>query len=208
MSEQIWWYVARSTGYVAWGLLATSLVSGLTLSARLTKGTPTPAWVLDLHRFLAGLSVAFTGLHLVGLVADGYVHFGLADLTVPFASEWKPGAVALGVVAAYLLIAVELSSLLMRRLPRRLWRSLHLTSYVAFWLATFHLITAGSDATHPVSRVVTALTMALVVFLSLVRILSGRGARRAAPARRARAGSLAEADRSGDAGSVPSSAPG
>lgn len=177
MNEQIWWYVARATGYVAWALVATSVISGLLLSTRLTNGRPTPAWILDLHRFLAGASVAFTGLHVGGLVADNYVHFGLADILVPFASEWKTAPVALGVIALYLLAAIEISSLYMRRLPRRLWRIVHLSSYVLFWFATFHLITAGSDAGNPASRVAVALTMALVVFLTLVRALSRRGNR-------------------------------
>ncbi|HEX4819958.1 MAG TPA: ferric reductase-like transmembrane domain-containing protein [Acidimicrobiales bacterium] len=178
MSSQVWWYEARATGYVAWGLVAVSVIVGLLLSTRLTNGRPKPAWLLDLHRFLAGAAVVFTGLHLIGLVADTYVHFGVADLLVPFASNWKPGAVALGVVGLYLLAAVEVSSLLMRRLPRRVWRAIHALSYVLFWTATFHLLTAGTDARNPVSRLSTALVMATVVFLSLVRALGGRGAAR------------------------------
>ena len=175
MNPQTWWYLARATGYVAWALVTTSVITGLLLSTRLTNGRPTPAWTLDLHRFLAGTAVAFTGLHIVGLVADNYVHFGAADLLIPFASGWRTGAVALGVIAMYLLAAIEISSLLMRRLPRRLWRAIHLSSYVAFWAATFHLTTAGTDAGHPASKVATALAIAAVVFLTLVRALSGRG---------------------------------
>jgi predicted ferric reductase len=184
MSAQTWWYLARATGYVAWALLTSSVVTGLLLSTRLTSRRPTPAWILDLHRFVAGTAVAFTGLHVVGLVADSYVHFGAADVLVPFAAGWRTGAVALGVVAMYLVAAVEVSSLLVRRLPRRLWRGIHLTSYAAFWLATFHLVTAGTDAAHPASRVATAVVIATVVFLTLVRVLGGRGgARRRQPAR-------------------------
>lgn len=175
MNAQTWWYLARATGYVAWALVTISVISGLLLSTRLTNGRPTPAWILDLHRFLAGTAVAFTGLHIVGLVADNYVHFGAADVLVPFASSWRTGAVALGIIAMYLLAAVEISSLLMRSLPRRLWRGIHLASYVAFWAATFHLLTAGTDAGHPASTVTTALAIAAVVFLTLVRALGGRG---------------------------------
>jgi predicted ferric reductase len=174
MNAQTWWYLARATGYVAWALVTTSVISGLLLSTRLTNERPTPAWILDLHRFLAGTAVAFTALHIVGLVADNYVHFGAADILVPFASSWRTGAVALGVIAMYLLAAVEISSLLMRRLPRRLWRGIHLSSYVAFWAATFHLVTAGTDASHPASKVAATLAIAAVVFLTLVRALSGR----------------------------------
>ena len=186
MIAQTWWYLARASGYVAWVLVSASVITGLLFSTRLTKHRPTPASTLDLHRFLAGTAVAFTALHIIGLVADSYVHFGVADVLMPLASNWQPGPVALGVVALYLLAAIEISSLLMRRLPRRLWRSIHLTSYALFWLATFHLLTAGTDATNPISRVAAALAMTSVVFLTLVRALAdrpGRSARRVSGSR-------------------------
>ena len=44
------------------------------------------------------------------------------DLLVPGASQWRPTAVAWGVIALYLLLAVEVTSLLKRRVPTRLWR--------------------------------------------------------------------------------------
>ena len=174
MNPQLWWHIARATGIVAWALLAASVVWGLLLSTRLARGRPTPAWLLDLHRFLGGAAIVFTLLHLVGLVADSYVHFDLVDLLVPFASSWKPGPVALGVVSLDLLAAVEITSLSMRRIPRRLWRAVHLTSYGLFWSATLHFVLAGTDATHPLARWGINLTAATVVFLTLVRILSPR----------------------------------
>jgi predicted ferric reductase len=178
MSDHAWWYAARATGLVAWALVACSVISGLLFSTRILQGRPRPAWILDLHRMLAGTAVAFTGLHVAGLVADTYVHFGVTDLLVPFASSWRPGAVALGVVAAYLLTAIETTSLAMKRMPRRVWRNVHLTSYILFWLATFHLLTAGTDAANPIARLATASVCVVVVFLSLVRALeSGSRAR-------------------------------
>jgi predicted ferric reductase len=125
-----------------------------------------------MHRFLGGAAVIFTSLHLTGLVADTYVHFGAADLLVPFASSWRPGAVALGVVSLYLLVSIELTSLLMRRLPRPVWRRIHLTSFGLFWAATLHFLLAGTDAGHPLARWGIDLTVAAVVFLTLVRILA------------------------------------
>lgn len=178
MKAQLWWDVARATGVVGWALLAAAVIWGLLLSTRLVRGRPTPAWLLDMHRFLGGGAVIFTSLHLTGLVADTYVHFGAADLLVPFASSWRPGAVALGVVSLYLLVAIELTSLLMRRLPRRVWRKIHLTSFGLFWAATYHFILAGTDAGNALARWGINLTAAAVVFLTLVRILAPRRARK------------------------------
>src|SRR6476620_11760618 len=94
MSEQIWWYTARAGGIVGWALLAASVLWGLAISTKATKGRVRPNWMLDLHRFLGGLGVIFVGVHVVGLVADSYAHFGLAELLVPFASTYRPAAVA------------------------------------------------------------------------------------------------------------------
>jgi DMSO/TMAO reductase YedYZ heme-binding membrane subunit len=147
--SQVWWHLARASGLVAWALVTASVVWGLVLAGRLTGKSPTPRWNLDLHRFLGGLAVTFTVVHILGLVADSYVHIGWSDVLVPFASSWKPGAVAWGVVGLYLIAAVETTSLLMRRLPRRLWRAVHSTSFGLFGVATVHAFTAGTDTGNP-----------------------------------------------------------
>ena len=85
---KLWWYVARASGIVAWVMLAIAVIWGILVATRILGRKPRPAWVLDLHRWLGGLSVTFTGVHLVGLVADDYVEFGMRELFVPFASEW------------------------------------------------------------------------------------------------------------------------
>lgn len=185
MNPQLWWYVARATGITAWVLVTASVLWGVGLSARFTK-RPKPAWVLDLHRYLGGLAVAFTAVHLVGLVLDSYVEFGATDLLVPFASSWKPTAVAWGVVAMYLLAAVEATSLMMKRLPRRAWRAVHLTSYGLFALVTVHALAAGTDTQSPAVHWAALGSVALVVFLTLIRVLAPKRAALAA-ARAARA---------------------
>src|SRR3989442_11804872 len=95
------WYVARASGLVAWMLLAAATLWGLALSTKVLGKRPRPNWILDLHRWLGGLALVFTGVHVIALLGDQYVHFGLVDVLVPFASSWHPGWVAGGVVALY-----------------------------------------------------------------------------------------------------------
>ena len=71
-----WWYTARAGGIVAWALVSLTVIGGLQLSTRLVR-RPAPAWVLDVHRFVAGLAVALVGVHLVGLALDPFVKFGV-----------------------------------------------------------------------------------------------------------------------------------
>ena len=53
------------------------------------------------------------------------------------------GAVAWGIAGLYLLVAIQLTSWFMRRLPRRLWHAIHLGSFPLFAFATVHGFTAG-----------------------------------------------------------------
>jgi methionine sulfoxide reductase heme-binding subunit len=171
VNQKLWWYTVRASGLVAWGLVAASVLWGMILSTRVTR-RPRPPWVLDLHRFLSGLAFAFVAVHLVGLLADSFVGFGPGELTVPYASHWRPGAVAWGIVALYLLVAVEITSLLMRHLPRRVWHAIHLTSFVVFVAVIAHAFTAGADAANPLMVGFAVVTSGAAVFLLLFRILS------------------------------------
>jgi DMSO/TMAO reductase YedYZ heme-binding membrane subunit len=180
---QIWWYLARAAGFVAWGLSLVAIMLGLALATRALGNKPRPAWLLDLHRFVGGFTVLFLATHLGALVADSYVHFGLADLLVPFASSWKTGAVAWGVVALWLLAVVEASSLMMRRLPRRTWRAIHLTSYLAAVLSTIHAFTAGTDARNPVLIATAIASAAAVTFFLVFRLARPKRKARAAARR-------------------------
>jgi methionine sulfoxide reductase heme-binding subunit len=179
VTQQLWWYTVRATGLVAWILVTGAVVWGLLLSLHRTPN-PRPAWMLDLHRFLGGLALLFVVAHVVALSFDTFVGFDWRDLLVPYASAWRPGAVAWGITAAYLLVAVEVTSLLMRRVRKGLWHAVHLLSYVVFVAVTVHALLAGADAEEPLVRVFAIASGALVALLTIARIVARR-ARRPVP---------------------------
>jgi predicted ferric reductase len=170
VNPQVWWYLTRATGLVGWGLASLSVLWGLALSGRPFGRNPTGPWLLDLHRYLGGLSVLFVGAHIGALVADSYVHFGVADVLVPLASGYKSLAVAWGIVAMYFLVAIELTSLGKRRLPKQLWRGVHYTSIIVFVAMTLHLLTVGTDRQNMLVRVAAAVSTAVATFLLAYRI--------------------------------------
>lgn len=176
MNPQLWWYVARATGVVAWALSVASLLWGLALSSRATARKPGPAWLLDLHRHLGGLTLLFVLAHMGALVADSYAYFGMRELLVPFAATWRPGPVAFGVVGFWLLAAIEVSSLAKRRLPASWWRAVHATSYLAAGAATAHLVASGTDASNPGLRWGPAIATAAAAFFLTYRLLVPRRA--------------------------------
>lgn len=194
MNVQFWWYVTRASGIVAWLMLTASVLWGIVLSTKAFPRSRRPAWLLDLHRWLGGLTVCFVAIHIGALVADTFVHFGLADITVPFASAYKPGAVALGVIAMWLLVAVEVTSLAMRRLPRRTWRQIHLASYVVFWVTSLHGALAGTDRTKPLYEASALAAIGAVTIATIYRLNHRRTTAAARPAPGA-AGTAAPAPR-------------
>lgn len=174
MNEHLWWYLARATGIVAWALAAGSVLWGMALSTRALGPKPKAPWLLDLHRFLGALTVFFVVGHVAALVADSYVDIGPRDILVPMASSWRPLPVAFGVVAMYLLVAVEVTSLLKRRIPKRVWRAVHLSSYVVYLAASVHFLAAGSDAASVIARVGVVVTGSVMTFF-LVYLIIGPG---------------------------------
>jgi DMSO/TMAO reductase YedYZ heme-binding membrane subunit len=172
LDPKTWWYLSRAGGFVAWALLATSVLWGLFITNRtLSKSTP-PAWVLDLHRHLGGLAVAFVAVHIGVLPLDGFTHWSAADLFVPMHSTWHPAAVAWGVVAMYLLLAIEITSLMGRRFPRTWWRRVHMLSFPLYVLASIHLFAAGTDARNTIAQWMVVIVSTLVAFLAGVRLLA------------------------------------
>jgi DMSO/TMAO reductase YedYZ heme-binding membrane subunit len=177
------WYLARAGGLVSWGLLAGSVLWGLALSTRITGPSPKPPWMLAFHRFLGALSLVFVGVHIGALVADSYVRFGPADILIPFTSSWRPVAVAYGIVALYLLLAVEITSLMMKRISNKTWRRVHRLSFALFVFATAHTLTAGTDGAIAAVQWTTVGLTTLALFLWLFRVLVPKSAkpRRAMP---------------------------
>ncbi|HEY2427785.1 MAG TPA: ferric reductase-like transmembrane domain-containing protein, partial [Acidimicrobiales bacterium] len=187
------WYVARASGLVAWALLAGAVVWGLLMTTKIVRRRVRNAWLLDLHRWLGGLALVFTGVHVLAILGDTYVHFGLASVLVPLTAHWHPVAVALGVASLYLLVAVEVTSLIRRRLPHRLWRRVHMLSFPLFVLSTVHGLSAGTDGRTPMALIAAGLVTVAVGFLGALRLGPGADRRPAggkvpAGARRAASG--------------------
>ena len=207
LNTQLSWYATRASGLIAWSVVTLSILWGLALSTRLIRRKGVPAWLLDLHKFLGTLSVVFVAVHLLALWADTYVYFGPRELFVPFTSGWRPGAVAWGIAATYLLVAIQLTSWMMKRLPRRVWHSVHLLSIPMFVFATVHGFTSGADNRNLAVQWVALTGGLLVFFLVTFRVLAPRRAGRASDAPRTKVAPPTEPDERASRGrSAPAAA--
>lgn len=169
------WYVARAGGMTAFLLLTASVVLGLLLSGRAGLGWPRFA-LQDVHRFAGMLAGTFIAVHGLGLWLDDYFDFSLTSLVVPGTSPYRPLAVAAGVVAAELLVALALTNRYRTALSYSFWRRAHYLNFAVWLLALVHGVTAGTDSDTVWALVVYATAVAAVTGLMAWRVLQVRRA--------------------------------
>ena len=174
ITPQFWWYVARASGIVCWVLLTASLVWGVLLHTRALRSIDRPGWLLDMHSWLSGLAILTMVLHCLALVADNYVYFGWSEILLPNASSWKTGPVSLGVVSLWLLVLVQGSSLIRRWLSRRIWKFVHVFSYLAWFLVSLHAGLAGTDVSNRIYQGVALLATIAAISATFLRVATPR----------------------------------
>jgi hypothetical protein len=164
------WYVARAAGLVAFGFLTLSVWLGLAMSTRLL-GNTRQKMLFGWHQTLAWTGLSMLVLHAGALLFDPTLHFRLASVLVPFASPWRPGAVAAGVVAGWLTLMLAASFRMRNRIGQKGWRRLHYASFAAFFLALGHALTSGTDLQGGGGPILGALAAGPVIWLTIYRIL-------------------------------------
>jgi len=163
------WYTTRAAGLTAYLLLFGVVALGIELSRR-RRGWWRGAVAHHLHTALTWVMLAFLGLHVLILLGDGFIHFGLADIFIPFHAAYEPRWTGVGVIALYAALLVALSFPL-RRWRYGLWRGLHLLRFPAFAGATVHGIMAGTDGREPWLLALYVLCGTVVTTLLALRIV-------------------------------------
>lgn len=149
-SHKLPWIIARATGIGAF--VAMTLLIGVGMAFRWpprTRARAThPELLLRLHSALGPSVVALVVAHVISLLRDPYAGVSLTAVFVPGAATYRPNAVALGAVAAEMLVIVSATAMLAGRVAvRHHWARLHLLAYPTWILTWLHGVLSGSDAT-------------------------------------------------------------
>jgi sulfoxide reductase heme-binding subunit YedZ len=142
--EHFFWITSRAAGIAALLLASAAVGLGLTLGGRIAKGRNP-----DLRPLHEALSLATLGalvVHAVSLLGDGFLHPGLADIAVPFASSYQRFWQTTGIVAGWMLIILGLSFYARARIGVQRWRKLHRYTALAWILSIGHSLGEGTDA--------------------------------------------------------------
>ncbi len=166
------WMLARAGGFVAYGLLWLSVVFGLLLTSKISRILPGGARQANaVHQSVSLLALGYTFFHALILLGDRYIGFDLRALLFPFASTYRPLAVGLGQLGAYMFAIVMLSYALRSRIGVKAWRVLHYLTFILYYLITAHGFLAGTDSRTPWALALYASTGLLTYALTVYRVL-------------------------------------
>ena len=147
MPEDFLVWLASIFGIAGVMLLAASAVLGVLLAScaaqrlRLLKGR-----TFRIHRLLSILGAGLLLAHPVPVVlAREMTGVSFAAVFVPFAAEKLAFNIAFGALALDVLLVVLASSLLIKRLPRKVWRRLHYGAYAVLVLGLYHGLLIPND---------------------------------------------------------------
>jgi predicted ferric reductase len=166
-SVQIWWYVTRASGIIAYLLLWFSTILGLAVTSKYLDGMLDRLFTYDFHEFISLLSVGFTLMHVIVLMLDLYMPYSLAQILVPFISPYRPFWVGVGVISFYIILLVTITFYLRNRIGRGAFRAIHVLSLLGYIGVTVHGYFSGTDTALPSMRILYDVTGLAVLFLTV-----------------------------------------
>ncbi len=164
---QIWWYVTRSAGIIAYLLLWFSTILGLAVSSKYMDILLERMFTYDFHEFISLLSVAFLLVHILVLLVDRYLPYSLAQILIPFISPYRPFWVGIGVISFYVILLVTITFYTKRQIGMNSFRIIHYLSLAGFLGGLVHGFFSGTDTALPAMRFVYYATGLSALFFTV-----------------------------------------
>jgi predicted ferric reductase len=178
LSAHVWWYLGRSSGFVAFWLLFASVALGLAVSSRVFDGLLGRPWVFELHKFLSILVLLVMAFHGLIMLPDPYASFSLKELLVPFQSHYRNNAMAAGIITLYASMFITATFYMKPLINQRMWRLIHYLTFSLFVGALGHGIFSGTDSRALLVQYQYLAAAAGVLFLTFFRVLAARSVAR------------------------------
>jgi len=174
------WRLIRAFGLTAYVFLFIAVFSALVARFPFLEGRKKSAWLVA-HHFSAWLSFFLVLAHAFLLMVDTYAPFAWEEILLPFLNARHPIAYGLGILSAYGLLFVLLTTDLASWLGKTLWRRFHLLSYPTYVLSLVHGLLAGTDAQVPWVTLLYGITGGMIALLLFLHAMQKRyGGKRSA----------------------------
>lgn len=164
------WDTTRALALTSYFLLFISMVAGILQSLKVVP-SQYRANLATTHNLGGWLGLLFGLTHGLVLLFDTYVGYSLTEILIPFTAKKNPFEIGLGILSLYMMFLLVLSSDLLKKLGKKVWRTLHFLSFPAFAFALYHGISIGTDTSLSGIKAFYAITGTIVAFLVVIRIL-------------------------------------
>ena len=143
------WILGRAAGVASYVLLLLLVITGLVLSHPWGRylHLPSPRTRITIHATLSLFTLVFVVLHVVVLALDPWAKVGWIGALLPFASEYRPVAVSLGVLALWAGLITGVSARFAGHFMGRHWWPIHKVAAGVLVVVWAHSVFAGSDLT-------------------------------------------------------------
>jgi methionine sulfoxide reductase heme-binding subunit len=172
------WITSRAAGFAALVLASLAVSLGLLMSTKLLKGK-----ALELratHEILSLSTIVAIVVHAVSLLGDKYLHPSVADIAIPFVSNYKSAWMTIGIVSGWSMILLGLSYYARRSIGAARWRKLHRFTALAWLGGLVHSLGMGTDAGQIWFLAMIAIVAIPAMALLMIRLA---GSEATAPAR-------------------------
>lgn len=166
-SQQLWWYVTRSSAIIAYLLLFLSTAWGLAVPSKIINPLIDPASTFDFHQFISLLMLGFALLHILVLTLDRYLPYSTLQILVPFLSPYRPVWVGIGILSFYILLLVTVTFYIRQRIGMSTFRVIHVLSLPGYLGITLHGLYAGTDSPLVSMQLLYQGTGLIVIFLTV-----------------------------------------
>ena len=186
MPDDLLLKIARVIGLLGLALLIVSSIGGTLLASRTAQKMKfLKGKTFTYHRTVSIAGAALFLLHPIPLLL-AHTTTGMRwwNVFVPFTAPKQGVLIAWGTLAAYTLLIVTVSSLNIKKIPRRQWRALHYGSYAVLALGLIHALTISNEFAHyepfrieePDKFLLAVVAVPLVLLFPLWRIVAARRA--------------------------------
>lgn len=164
------WYISRASALVGFFLLYISIFVGTISCLPGIKGYFLKLRSLNFHCWISLQAFLFAAIHGISLLFEGFIHFSLAGIFIPFASDYQPGLVALGTISFYLMMLLIITSYTRRFFSYNVWRTLHFLNIALYTFSLVHAYYLGSDLQEGIVRSIFVFANGFLLILLFANI--------------------------------------
>ncbi|WP_042349869.1 ferric reductase-like transmembrane domain-containing protein [Bacillus massiliigorillae] len=166
------WEMIRAAGIVSYMLFWFGACAGILYSEKVFMKKR--AMLFMLHQSSGWFAFLFALLHGGLLLIDTYMPYGFTELLIPFTAKNETTLSGFGTIAFICLFIVLISSDLMRKLSKKVWKAVHLLTIPTFIMMSIHGFFIGADSlTPPMLLVYMFTTVSFLLLIGLKGIKYG-----------------------------------